>query len=58
MVVTMAGAAAIGGLAGLAAGEEAHGCESDDGEDFHMFILTEIGKKQNMGPHRALDMKL
>lgn len=54
----MAGAAAIGGLAGLAAGEEAHGCESDDGEDFHMFILTEIGKKQNMGPHRALDVKL
>ena len=42
MAVVVAGAAAV--LAGLAAGEEAHGRESDDGEDLHWFILSEIGR--------------
>ena len=34
-------------LAGLAAGEEAHGRESDDGEDLHWFILSEIGRAKH-----------
>ena len=42
VAVVVAGAAAV--LAGLAAGEEAHGRESDDGEDLHWFILSEIGR--------------
>ena len=36
-------------LAGLAAGKEAHGRESDDGEDLHWFILSEIGRAKH-GP--------
>ena len=34
-------------LAGLAAGKEAHGRESDDGEDLHWFILSEIGRAKH-----------
>ena len=45
MAVVVAGAAAV--LAGLAAGEEAHGRESDDGEDLHWFILSEIGRAKH-----------
>lgn len=34
---------------GLAAGDEAHGRESDDGEELHCFILSDIGRAKH-GP--------
>jgi len=52
MTVVVAGAAAV--LARLAAGEKAHGRESDDGEDLHWFILSEIGRAKH-GPTTSLE---
>ena len=62
--VTTTGAAACGFamvvsvvLAGLAAGKEAHGRESDDGEDLHWFILSEIGRAKH-GPTLSLGFQI
>ena len=44
-------------LAGLAAGKEAHGRESDDGEDLHWFILSEIGRAKH-GPTLSLRFQI